>query len=151
MAAVHDLAERQLHLQGDVAAARRAADEAHLHAATQRSEQQQQAEEGTLPPAERSRLARAVLQLHQQQARAGDAPADVSELLAPFGLAGLGSAPGFEFADSSKSSSEPGNSANVQLAAIQAEFDAELGRLAADDGSSAAAAALSDGPKPLDN
>ena len=44
LAAVHfDLAERQLHLQGDVAAARRAADEARLQAAKQRSEQQQQA------------------------------------------------------------------------------------------------------------
>ena len=47
LAAVHfDLAKRQLHLQGDVAAARRAADEARLHAAKQRSaQQQQQAEE----------------------------------------------------------------------------------------------------------
>ena len=102
---------------------------------------------------ERSRLARAVLKRHQQQARAGDAPADVGELLALFGLAGLSSSPGFEFAPSSKSGSEPDDGADNQLAAIQAELDAELERPAADDGSSAAAAAaaLSDGSKPLDN
>ena len=79
-----DLAERQLHLQGDVAAARRAADEARLHAAKQRDEQQQQqAEEssGELPVAEQSQLACAVLQLHQQQAQAGGAPVDVDQIL----------------------------------------------------------------------
>ena len=130
--------------------------------AKQRDEQQQQqAEEssGELPVAERSRLARAVLQLHQQQARAGGAPADVDQILAPFGLAGLSSAPGFELAPSSKSSSESGSGADDQPADIQAELDAELERLAADDGgSAAAAAALSDGPsaapdeqKPLDD
>ena len=39
-----DLAERQfkLHMQGDVATARRAADEVRLHAAKKRDEQQQQ-------------------------------------------------------------------------------------------------------------
>jgi hypothetical protein len=91
-----------------------------------------------------------VLQLHQQQARAGGAPADVDQILAPFGLAGLSSAPGFEFAPSSKSSSESGSD-DDQLADLQAELDAELERLASDDGgSAAAAAALSDGQKSLD-
>ena len=91
-----------------------------------------------------------MLQLHQQQARAGGAPADVDQILAPFGLAGLSSAPGFEFAPSSKSSSWSDSDDN-QLADLQAELDAELERLASDDGgSAAAAAALSDGQKSLD-
>ena len=100
-----------------------------------------------------------MLQLHQQQAWAGSAPADVDQILALFGLTGLSSAPGFEFATSSKTSSESGSSADDQLADLQAELDAELERLASDDGgSAAAAAALSDGPsaapdvqKPLDD
>ena len=71
-----------------------------------------------LPVAERSRLARAVLQLHQQQARAGGAPADVDQILAPFGLTVLSSAPGFEFAPSSKS----GDDANGQLKEIALIF-----------------------------
>ena len=69
LTAVHfELTEWQLHPQGDVAAARWAADEACLHAAKQHSEQQGQIGEGSLFPTERARLARAVLQLHQQQA-----------------------------------------------------------------------------------
>ena len=116
------------------------------------SSSSRQRSSGELPVAERSRLARAVLQLHQQQARAGGAPADVDQILAPFGLAGLSSAPGFEFAPSSKSSSESDGGADDQFADIQAELDAELGRPAADGGSSAAAAAaaLSDEQKSLD-
>ena len=41
--------ERQLHLQGDVAATRQAADAARFNAEKQRQEQQQQAGEAPLP------------------------------------------------------------------------------------------------------
>ena len=91
-----------------------------------------------------------MLQLHQQQARrAGGAPADVSELLALFGLAGPSSSLGFEFTPSSKSGLKLDDGADDQLTAIQAELNAEPKGLAADDGISAAAAGaavpLSDG------
>ena len=78
--------DRQLYLQGDVAAARQAADAARFNAEKQRQQQQQQAGEAPLPRSERAHLARAVLQLHQQQTRTGSAPADVTALLASFGL-----------------------------------------------------------------
>ena len=65
--------ERQLHLQGNVAAARQAADAARFNAEKQRQEQQQQAGEAPLPRSERDRLACAVLQLHHQQTRTGAA------------------------------------------------------------------------------
>ena len=63
--------ERQLHLQGDVAAARQAADGARGSAEKQRQEQQQQANEAPLSPDERAHLARAVLQLQQHAAGPG--------------------------------------------------------------------------------
>ena len=78
--------EQQQHLQGDVAAARQAADVARFNAEKQRQEQQQEADAAPLPPSERARLVRVVLQLpvQRQQTRTGDAPADVTGLLGPF-------------------------------------------------------------------
>ena len=156
LAAVHfDLAERQLHLHGDVAAERRAADEARLQAAKQRSEQQQQAGESSLPETERAHLARAVLQLRQQEVRSGKDPSDAGALLAQFGI-NLSSGAGFEFGSKSSSEADAAEVAKFE-AELGAELEAELGKLATDDGSPAAAA-LSDGPsaapdvqKPLDD
>ena len=138
---------RQLHLQGDVAAVRQAADAARFNAEKQPQEQQQRAGEAPLPRGERARLARAVLPLHQQQTRTGDVPADVTALLASFGLGE------FELA-SSKASSEAAefedivndDGASLAGASDGAEGPSDVG--SADGG---AAAALSDGPKPLHN
>ena len=77
-----------MHLQGDVAAVRQAADAACFNAEKQRQEQQQQAGKAPLPQSERACLAHAVLQLHQQQTHTGDALANVTALLASFGLGG---------------------------------------------------------------
>ena len=93
-----------------------------------------------------------MLQLQQQKARAGDTPAGVDGLLAPFGLAGLSSGPGSELAATLKSSSEPDiNNINPEGADSQlAAFAAELNKFMANDGSPAAtAAALPDGPGPI--
>ena len=96
-----------------------------------------------------------MLQLRQQEVRSGEDPSDAGELLAQFGI-NLNSGAGFEFGSKSSSEADAAEVAKFE-AELGAELEAELGKLAADDGSPAAAA-LSDGPsaapdeqKPLDD
>ena len=149
LAGLHmEQSERQLHLQGHVAAARQAAEAARFNAEKQRQEQQQQAGKAPLPRSERACLARAVLQLHQQQTRTGNAPADVTALLASFGL-------GESVLSSSKASSEAAEFEDIvhedggSLAGASDGADGPSDVSSA--GAAAAAAALSDGFTPIDN